>query len=44
MFIVAALPKKPQLLMQRMGPSGAWHPVSLCSMASLTENYKHHTE
>ncbi|KAJ6425843.1 hypothetical protein OIU84_026425 [Salix udensis] len=28
MFMVAALPKKPQLLMQRIGPSGAWHPVS----------------
>jgi len=28
MFIVVALPKNPQLLMQSMGPSGAWHPVS----------------
>jgi hypothetical protein len=29
MFIVAALPKKPQLLMHKIGRSGgAWHPVS----------------
>jgi hypothetical protein len=28
MYAVAALPKNPQLLIQRMGPSGVWHPVS----------------
>jgi hypothetical protein len=32
MFMVAALPKKPQLLMHRIGPSGCWQPASLCSI------------
>ncbi|KAJ6325981.1 hypothetical protein OIU78_013138, partial [Salix suchowensis] len=33
MFMVAALPKKPQLLMHKIGRSGgAWHPVSSWSI------------
>ncbi|KAJ6428065.1 hypothetical protein OIU84_023474 [Salix udensis] len=46
MFIVAALPKKPQLLMHKIGPSGcAWHPVSSWSILAfpapqLVDQYK----
>jgi hypothetical protein len=37
MFIVAALPKKPQLLVHKIGPSGgAWHPVSSWSILHLS--------
>jgi hypothetical protein len=43
MYAVAALPKNPQLLIQRMGPSGVWHPVSsflsivLCALETRGE-------
>lgn len=40
MFIVAALPKNPQLFAQSLGASGgAWHPVSLCSIVQFSCKY-----
>jgi len=36
MFIVAALPKKPQLLVHSLGPSGGlWHPVLSWSISTF---------
>jgi len=41
MFMVAALPKKPQLLTQRIGPSGAWQLVSFDeSISSISSQLK----
>lgn len=44
MFMVAAVPKKPQLLMQRIGHSGAWHPVSSWSISNSPASQQHELE